>query len=656
MFPLSCFIFFSIFSVTVQLSQFDPLIKRFTSDEFEQNPIGYAFAHLLDDSSPKQNEKIYTVKHSIDDSGQDDTDDYPNFGNVAGKKSRAQSLPTPNFSYKPQEQVNSQASGAITLGEHTCVRERRVEVLNPTDYVSCTHFDNAVRCVSGHGNFSTVRIVECCEGYRAENIHSGCKFESDTADMYDLLPNNTECFKSFSDDVVTSSTIFLPPDEQCSKEKQELDIKNYAIKGVYHDYDLLNGQRLRTKSGGYVIAQEASPGSKYGAALNCIEIKEVNAKDGILFKLSKKIEASYKTVEQYFASDSGFTVFRNHLIREHIFSGFHCSSRLNSSSISALSGNTHTFSRELINGTLTARVDNAKLLETDKVFTNGIVHAIDDVIFDQKFADWRDHLEIFDQEFLKLVEEINPNDDNISALIVPPKELLTNITDKKAFVLNHIVPIKTEKKNRKLISTAYGSEIPSTLNLQDSGHSWQTMIGCVALTKQSVRLCDTDIHFVEKVLPVVKKNLLELVNDRKDLSVFASFLANSSVIQELDLETPKTLYTLFVPSDDAFSKNQIKTLQRNETLAENFVRRHIFKGFICSLNATDSKADSLQNINDDIFPLYHNGDKTYIGDSAVDEADIIATNGIIQIIDNELNSQSTLRRSPYRSILDIFTF
>lgn len=72
---------------------------------------------------------------------------------------------------------------------------------------------------------------------------------------------------------------------------------------------------------------------------------------------------------------------------------------------------------------------------------------------------------------------------------------------------------------------------------------------------------------------------MELVNDRKDLSVFASFLANSSVIQELDLETPKTLYTLFVPSDDAFSKNQIKTLQRNETLAENFVRRHIFKGF-----------------------------------------------------------------------------
>uniref|UniRef100_A0A158R5U0 Sushi domain-containing protein n=1 Tax=Syphacia muris TaxID=451379 RepID=A0A158R5U0_9BILA len=106
------------------------------------------------------------------------------------------------------------------------------------------------------------------------------------------------------------------------------------------------------------------------------------------------------------------------------------------------------------------------------------------------------------------------------------------------------------------------------------------MIGCIALSKPSVRLCETDIYFVEKPLPTVKESLLEILKNRRDLSVFASLVFNSSVVNEADLDDLSALHTLFVPSDDAFSKNQIRALQCNSTNSEAKYKFGICIGFI----------------------------------------------------------------------------
>lgn len=67
--------------------------------------------------------------------------------------------------------------------------------------------------------------------------------------------------------------------------------------------------------------------------------------------------------------------------------------------------------------------------------------------------------------------------------------------------------------------------------------------------------------------------LEELINDRREFSVFASLLNDSNV----DLVNNR-LYTIFLPSNDALSNNQVRALKMNKTLANDFVRKHIFEG------------------------------------------------------------------------------
>uniref|UniRef100_A0A158R6B3 FAS1 domain-containing protein n=1 Tax=Syphacia muris TaxID=451379 RepID=A0A158R6B3_9BILA len=467
-------------------AQIVPNVKKLANDEFEQTPIGYAFAHFLDERSPSMHEKMHLATSSRENSDLQEQEDYSSLDTVANKasdilgglfsffdeKSRVPITPITIRSKNPLEQpVTSPAptpsSSAITLREHTCVRERRVDVAHASDYVDCVEFDKAVRCVSGGQNYSTVRIVECCEGYTTENIHDGCTTESPQQSLSKLILNYSKCFEAVPEDAVYSSTVFLSPNKNCKKKSSE--VKDYTIRGIYHKYDLLDGQRLHTKGGGYVIAQEATKRNKNSVLLNCVEMKEVTAQDGVLFVMDKNIEARKQTLGNYFDTNANFSIFKNlfndeirelldsstvttvfafpneaftrlapslqvrirekrkclkGLIKEHIFTGFHCSSYLNSSSISAISGNAHSFIRQLANGTLVIRVDNAKILRTDQVYSNGVIHTIDDVIYDQKFQDWRDHLSIYEEEFLKLVESAQPDDDKISALVVPPKETL----------------------------------------------------------------------------------------------------------------------------------------------------------------------------------------------------------------------------------------
>lgn len=67
--------------------------------------------------------------------------------------------------------------------------------------------------------------------------------------------------------------------------------------------------------------------------------------------------------------------------------------------------------------------------------------------------------------------------------------------------------------------------------------------------------------------------LEELIADRREFSIFASLLNGSNI----DLKNNQ-LYTIFLPSNDSLSNNQVRALKTDKMLANDFVRRHIFEG------------------------------------------------------------------------------
>lgn len=79
-------------------------------------------------------------------------------------------------------------------------------------------------------------------------------------------------------------------------------------------------------------------------------------------------------------------------------------------------------------------------------------------------------------------------------------------------------------------------------------------------------------------LPIVTKNLLEIINDRKEFSTFSNLLKNSSLTELLADE--QKIYMILLPSNDALSANLVKVLTGNNTFAHEFVRSHILKGFL----------------------------------------------------------------------------
>ncbi|KHN79298.1 Periostin [Toxocara canis] len=585
-------------------------------------------------------------------------------------------------SKKPiRRRITQSAHGALTLGEHVCVRENKVDVPNAKSVSVCTEFGKATRCINGGGNFTLVRMVECCKGYITSDIRKGCHSAEEMLSLSELLTSISDNCMNISAHKLhlSEATVLLTPSDICALKEgdPEEQIDNNIIDGIYHSYDFLDSQRIRTRSGRYVIAADTNENSKL-PSLNCVEMDEgdITATDGIMHKLRHPLRTSSKNLfetisersefstfvqlldddlKELLSSDKVSTVFaftdeafsalshslqmrmrqRSHctkdLIKEHVHRGMHCSRRMQGP-IKAVSGNGHEISKEVVDGTLFIRVGNARVLETDMIASNGIIHTVDDIILSEKFADWRDHLAVYEEGFLKLAEEVIPNEEEPAAIFVPPRESLRvdfkfvllfqrwiqNLSDEKSFIQNHVVR-RSEMITNNSITTEFGS----------------------------------------KPLPIVRQNIRELLNTRQDLSVFRSLFDNSSLTELVDMESDAP-YTLLLPSDDALSKNQIKALNENKTMAEKFVGRHIFKGFICStqLYAHSDRFDNpklLENLQREYFAGRSKSGQIIVGDSRVQEKDIIATNGIIHILESPLKAAAPPGRIPlYSSLLDLF--
>lgn len=585
----------------------------------------------------------------------------------------------------------------LTLGQHVCVREKKISLPQEGSGSVCTLFKRATRCVSGDANGTLIRIVECCEGHQTEDIKKGCTPYENPSTLEDLLVGKNACINVLDLKDIQHSTLLIPANETCSADDiVDRDWDQYILDQPYRSYELLNSQKLSTrKPDTFVIVTantKQTDSSNDKPLLNCVKIADEDLKweKGIVQVLSSPLSLSTQTLLDIITNSSDFTAFSElltdelrellaskdrvstvfvftdtifsslspslrarmrqrkgcakDLIKEHVYDGMLCSALMEGDAKS-ITGTKHRFYKQHDgNETEIIHLDNGRIADTDQVALNGVLHRIDDVIFSENFVDWRDHLELPERDFLDLVERNIGYEDEPVAIFVPPSNYFQNVTDEKSFVLNHITMGDSHVTN-KLVKTAYGSKIPSWMN------SPRPTFGCAKTLKPPMKYCNTTIYLIDSPLPVIENTLAEVIAHRDNFSMFASLLNDSSI--DLNSDGP---YTVFLPSNDALSRNHIKALKANKTLANDFVKRHVFEGLICSKNLHGKRSLQLPAVLRNVRGEYYDGktesEKTTLSGIDLEEVDQLATNGIVHTLESPLQWQPQSRHRSFCSFFD----
>ncbi|VDO19079.1 unnamed protein product [Heligmosomoides polygyrus] len=355
-------------------------------------------------------------------------------------------------------------------------------------------------------------------------------------------------------------------------------------------------------------------------------------------------------------------------VGSHIAEGSFCSHDLFDRHLKSLSGSDIESRSQTISNERVIRVGRARVMTGDIFTKNGVIHVIDDVLFNDELLSWREHIEVYNRNMMHALEEVVGNTSEPITILVPPAG---NETVSSDFARNHVVvgDIVEEFKKPTAVTTEANSTIfagyyrktsPIWMRISMQPRQRQRgQIGCSRITQDSVKGCHAILHFIEKSLPSVVDNFDAFFAKRTDLSKFYRLWRESSLNGSLTDEKP---LTAFIPSDDSFSNNEFKKLLSTPKLADVFVRRYIVEEPLCSFdlrgNPSEIRIQTYANMNGEgLRPTQMDGD-IFVDGARVEESEIVLTNGVVYVLEstivrNYVSTQPGENRRKTISLLNI---
>ncbi|KAK9751520.1 Fasciclin domain [Popillia japonica] len=298
----------------------------------------------------------------------------------------------------------------------------------------------------------------------------------------------------------------------------------------------------------------------------------------------------------------------------------------------------------------------AKLIQSDILLSNGVVHFIDTVLIPETALPVDQVLAESNQtKFLELAEEAGLKKEldsmaNIT-LFVPfnaafdePEAVkyLDQVRENKEklreLILYHIVKGKLEScdmdESDILETELPGKTVPLKVyplysNLLLKPFSPPPLIQCSTLTKVEDKACGSVIHEIDRMLIPPSKTLLELVEDDSRLSIFRSILEGTEL--ENKLKDPNQNLTLIATTNYGFGryKYNFDDLKENKTLADAILAKHIIKRPVCCQQLESG---------DQIFNRWSPYD-TIRNSQTMKDCNIIATNGVMHTTNSFMYQQ-----------------
>ena len=177
--------------------------------------------------------------------------------------------------------------------------------------------------------------------------------------------------------------------------------------------------------------------------------------------------------------------------------------------------------------------------------------------------------------------------------------------------------------------------------------STEVRVNDAVVTQADVESSNGVIHVIDKVL-MPPADLQDIPTIAQGTGVHASLVA---ALSKADLVT--TLqgtgpFTVFAPTDQAFTDAGIdlSTFETTEEIAAlaDILTYHVVSGNVLSTDLTDGLVVAALNTDDLTFTV--NADGVKVNDATVTSADVVASNGVIHVIDKVLTPPADLQDIP----------
>jgi transforming growth factor-beta-induced protein len=297
---------------------------------------------------------------------------------------------------------------------------------------------------------------------------------------------------------------------------------------------------------------------------------------------------------------------------------------------------------------------SAKVVGTDIVGTNGVIHVIDEVILpinNNSILDLAMGLESFSSLVAALAKTglastfaqegeftvFAPTNDAFSSFLNGLDITLDDVSKEElaAILKYHVLGTKVASSQ---ISTGYVNTLYEAIPSNPVSLLIEAMNGAVKLNGSSnVAMADVMasngiIHVIDAVL--TPTTVVDIAINNKSFSSLVEAVIQAGLVETLQGEGP---FTIFAPTDDAFAE----TLQalglssvseiNNETLT-SILQYHVVSG---NVKSTDLSEGAVSTLNGDITISLEN-DPMINGDTKVVQTDIQGTNGVIHVINKVL--------------------
>ncbi|XP_075526079.1 transforming growth factor-beta-induced protein ig-h3-like [Dermacentor variabilis] len=163
---------------------------------------------------------------------------------------------------------------------------------------------------------------------------------------------------------------------------------------------------------------------------------------------------------------------------------------------------------------------------------------------------------------------------------------------------------------------------------------------CVPIVSANNPATNGVVHVVDETLPSPNQTLYQAVAEDPRFSTLRSLLPMADL--EETLKDTHGHYTLLAPSDEAFAKVHKDTLAKwksGDACIGKLLRGHLLNHVICTTAVPGSAR--VRNANGDPVTLTRDGDRLLADGSPLSARDLMATNGVLHVLDHILMSQDS---------------
>lgn len=243
-----------------------------------------------------------------------------------------------------------------------------------------------------------------------------------------------------------------------------------------------------------------------------------------------------------------------------------------------------------------------------------------------------DNITVFTPSNEAIVDFEDDSEDNEISAINPAK-----LTDMAPTVSGHIVEgfLNVDAVEDEQLLDTLNEQAKIRINKYQPAHEVVTA-NCVPVSGKNHLATNGIVHLTSGVLPLLQSSVADILSSNKEFSRFRKLLEESSLWNELQKDEHP--WTLFVPTNAAFLKLPRvlqKQIESGEGCVESILHQHVVKGTVCS--AAIISQNRVKNILDNSLMLTKDEeDKLRVDGAAMEQKDMVATNGVIHGIDTVL--------------------